>query len=179
MIQFGLEQLVDKNTRITKTSQTLIDHIYTNNKEKVKEIEVIENGISDHFPVLMSITNKVQKQKKKGHTCIQYRCLKKFNKEDFLADLSTLPFNAIYNITEPNEAIEFLCKLLLIAIDKHAPIRSKRIKQEDIPAWISNETMKAMGQRNNAKKTILKSLKKNVTEPTPRLKKIKRNNLIH
>ena len=83
MIQFGLEQLVEKNTRITEKSQTLIDHIYTNNKEKVKEIEVIENGISDHFPVLMSIANKLQKQNKKGHTCIQYRCLKKFNKDDY------------------------------------------------------------------------------------------------
>ena len=152
MIQFGLEQLVEKNTRITEKSQTLIDHIYTNNKEKVKEIEVIENGISDHFPVLMSIANKLQKQNKKGHTCIQYRCLKKFNKDDYLADLSLLPFNAIYNITEPNEAIEFLCKLLLIVIDKHAPIRSKRIKQEDVPAWLSNETMKMMAQRNMSKK---------------------------
>ena len=30
---FGLEQLVEETTRVTKSSATLIDHIYTNNKQ--------------------------------------------------------------------------------------------------------------------------------------------------
>ena len=92
-------------------------------------------------------------------------------KEAYTADLSILPFNAIYCITDPDEAIDFLCKCLLIAIDKHAPIRTKRIKEEDIPAWISEETMKAMHQRNISKKKNKKikweHFKANVTLQTP------------
>ena len=33
---FGLEQLVEEATRVTKSSATLIDHIYTNNKQQVQ-----------------------------------------------------------------------------------------------------------------------------------------------
>ena len=113
MIKFGFEQLIKQDTRVTKTSQTSIDHIYTNQKEKVIKVEVIESGISDHYPVFLSITNKLPKDSKKGHTCIKYRCLKKFMKEAYTADLSILPFNAIYCITDPDEAIDFLCKCLL------------------------------------------------------------------
>ena len=44
---FGFEQLVEEATRVTKSSATLIDHIYTNNKPQVSNFKVVESGISD------------------------------------------------------------------------------------------------------------------------------------
>ena len=38
---FGLEQLVEEATRVTKSSATLIDHIYTNNKQQVSKVKVV------------------------------------------------------------------------------------------------------------------------------------------
>ena len=52
MIQlFDLSQLVSKPTRVTETSATLIDHVYTNHPENVTECFVSHVSISDHFPV--------------------------------------------------------------------------------------------------------------------------------
>ena len=42
---FGLEQLVEEATRVTKSSAALIDHIYTNNKPQVSIVKVVESGI--------------------------------------------------------------------------------------------------------------------------------------
>ena len=38
---FGLEQLVEETTRATKSSATLLDHIYTNNKPQVSKVKVV------------------------------------------------------------------------------------------------------------------------------------------
>ena len=150
--QFGLKQLITEHTREKGTSQTIIDHIYTNHVENVNESKVIKTGISDHFAIFYSYNFKIAKQNTKGHTCINYRCYKRFDEKSYLADLSLLPFNEIYNITEPNTALKYLCTLIMTVIDKHAPLKTKRVKHPDIPAWLTQETMKAMELRNKFKK---------------------------
>ena len=62
--------------------------------------------------------------------------------------MSTLPFENIYQHRDPVDAIELICTLLKLAIDKHVPIKSKRVKQIDIPAWLSNTTIAAMRDRD-------------------------------
>ena len=47
---FGFHQLVRSATRITSTTATLIDHIYTNNQTMVSEVLVSTASISDHSP---------------------------------------------------------------------------------------------------------------------------------
>ena len=47
-LAFGLSQLIEKSTRSTLHTVSLIDHILTNLKEKVKDYGVISNGILDH-----------------------------------------------------------------------------------------------------------------------------------
>ena len=48
---FDLTQLVKEPTRITRSSSTLIDHVYTTNTETIVECFVPSYSISDHFPV--------------------------------------------------------------------------------------------------------------------------------
>ena len=48
MTLFNLKQLIDEYTRITPTSATLIDHIYTNNINMITNVEVKPFGRSDH-----------------------------------------------------------------------------------------------------------------------------------
>ena len=59
---FGLEQLVEKATRVTKSSATLVDHIYTNNKPQVSKVKVVESGISDHGAIFCHWSIKLPKQ---------------------------------------------------------------------------------------------------------------------
>ena len=149
VLQLGLEQIITDNTRVNPISQTLIDHIYTNNKEVITDSGVLKIGISDHYAIYLSFLQRLDKKPTKGHTCIKYRCYKKFNKQHFLADLSQIPFESIYNITEPNLALTHFCNMLTVVIDKHAPIKTKRVKHHDIPPWLSKETLEAMIERDN------------------------------
>ena len=42
--------------------------------------------------------------------------------------------------------------LLIVAIDKHAPLRTKRVKQSDLPPWITEELIFTMNLRDTHKK---------------------------
>ena len=46
---YNFKQVINKATRVTETTATLLDHIYTNNSENTCQSGVIEMGISDHF----------------------------------------------------------------------------------------------------------------------------------
>jgi hypothetical protein len=49
---YQLEQLINEPTRVTRTSATLIDLIFTNKKENIVKSGVIHLGISDHSLIL-------------------------------------------------------------------------------------------------------------------------------
>ena len=74
---FGLERLVEEAVRVTKSSATLIHHIYTNNKPQVSIVKVVDSGISDHGPIFCHWSRKLPKQNPRGQTIITFRSLKK------------------------------------------------------------------------------------------------------
>ena len=80
----GLNQLITQPTRVTCSTNTLIDHIYTNNSNLVHSISVPNIAISDHFPVLCTWSIKLPRRPPKGHITIQYRTFKRFSKNAFI-----------------------------------------------------------------------------------------------
>ena len=87
MIQlFDLSQLVTEPTRITETTATTIDHVYSSHPENITECFISHFTISDHFPVCF--TRKTNfKVIKNDHRTTSYRCFKKFDDILFLNDL--------------------------------------------------------------------------------------------
>ena len=55
---YNLEQLIDCPTRVTATSETLIDHIYVNTKQNIHEVCCPPSACSDHFPICLTWTKK-------------------------------------------------------------------------------------------------------------------------
>ena len=62
--------------------------------------------------------------------------LKNFNEEEFLADVELIQWDDISPFSHPNEMWEFWKNQFLTCIDKHAPMRSKRIGKKKSP-WIT------------------------------------------
>ena len=145
---FGLSQMIKDHTRVTKKTQTLIDHIYTNNTDKVINANIIHSSISDHYAIFCTYLVKSPKQPKNGHEYIQYRSLKNFNKTLFLHDFSCMPFDNIYEADDPDKALDLLHMMLLVAIDKHAPLRTKRVKHSDLPPWMTADLIFTMDLRD-------------------------------
>lgn len=116
---FGLKQLVTLPTRITPTSSTLLDHIYTNNTSKVSYIKLSDVSLSDHCPVVCTSTFKATKRKNNGHTTIHYRCCKNFDSNYFLR-LSQADFQCVYSCNNPGEALSRLYDIF-VPILLHMP----------------------------------------------------------
>ena len=64
----GLEVLVEEATRDTKSSATLTDHMYINNKPQVSKVTVVESGISDHAAIFCHWSIKLPKQNPRRDT---------------------------------------------------------------------------------------------------------------
>jgi exonuclease III len=148
----GLTQLVSQPTRITPTSSTLLDHIYVNNTDRISNIQVSDVSISDHCPILCSWSCKIPKPAKSDHTTIQYRCFKRFDKNVFLADLSCTNFANIHNCINPNDALNMFYDMFMPIVDRHAPLRRKRVKHQTVPGWMNADLVNAMKLRDKLKK---------------------------
>ena len=148
----GLTQLVSQPTRITPTSSTLLDHIYVNNTDRISNIQVSDVSISDHCPILCSWSCKIPKPAKSYHTTIQYRCFKRFDKNVFLADLSCTNFANIHNCINPNDALNMFYDMFMPIVDRHAPLRRKRVKHQTVPGWMNADLVNAMKLRDKLKK---------------------------
>ena len=92
---YQLEQLINEPTRVTRTSATLIDLIFTNRNENIVKSDVIHLGISDHslvFAVRKFVAPKSWKN-------VRYVCnFKHFDAMAFLNDLLQMPWGKCYTI---------------------------------------------------------------------------------
>ena len=67
--KFSLTEIIKEPARITCSTSTLLDHIFTSSSEKVSQIGVIDVGISDHQ--LIYFTRKSKRTKHNMHNQIQ------------------------------------------------------------------------------------------------------------
>ena len=148
----GLKQLVQSPTRITHKTASLLDHIYSNNPEKVSDVNVGNLSVSDHSPITCYWSMQSQLPKKNCHTFVSYRSFKHFHKENFLMDLKEVSFISVYQESDPNNALAVWYSLFLPILDKHAPLKRKRIKSKKPPEWLTPEIIQAMENRDKLKK---------------------------
>ena len=146
---YGLTQLITEPTRVTQYSSTLIDLCLTNSPDKISKSGVINIGISDHSAVYL--TRKVAHLRSNMHKTVEVRQLKNFNETEFLRDLHMIDWNRVTTYNNPNEMWVFWKHLLASVIDKHAPFRTKRVKNKRSP-WITNELLREIHKRDFLKK---------------------------
>ena len=58
----------------------------------------------------------------------------------------------VYSLSDPNDAMEFWIKTFNSIYNKHAPFKTKRVKQKAKPKWLSAELQKAIHLRDLLKK---------------------------
>ena len=143
-----LHQLIDKPTRITTNSETLIDHIYVTTKQNIAEVCSLVCGCSDHLPICITWFKKGVKIPKTAHKEIQYRCFTHFDKDAFLLDLVHSQLSQVYQYTDPDEALEFWYKTFSSIYNNRAPFMTKRVRFTRKPPWLSKEIEEAMHQRD-------------------------------
>ena len=137
---YGLSQMINQHTQITVKSSTLIDLCITSAPANVVNSGVMHLSISDHSLVYM-----IQKGHyvRDGVRRIETRTMKTFNSENFLRDLEQRQWHNVYCSNDLNEMWK---SIRMETVDKHAPLRSRRISSRK-SLWVTNE---ACNQTNNA-----------------------------
>ena len=140
--------MISTPTRVTDRSSTLIDHLYTNKPERIIEIAVPSLALSDHYPICF--TRKIHiSDKKIVHTEIQYRDFRNFDENVFLTDLNSVNFDSLINTDTLNEALQLFYDLFFGILNQHSKVKSKRVKLQHKPKWISPEINEARYKRDS------------------------------
>ena len=106
-----MKQLITEPTRVTPTSETLIDVIMTCNSALVTDSGVFETHISDHYLVYAVLNFKAPKPLP---TYVISRSYKNYDSESFVNDLAQVPLYENALIDDTGEKVEhfngkFLC----------------------------------------------------------------------
>ena len=130
LFSMGCLPLVKFPTRISNSSSTLIDHIYTNNILHKNTTYILINDLSDHLPVLTLL--HIVKNTPKNVCTIHIRDTKNFNSEKFLNDLE----EALRNLSCEEGSINnhfnnFISKFENV-LNIHAPMRRQTKKEKII-----------------------------------------------
>ena len=112
-------QLIDQPTRITTTTRTLIDHIFTNKPDIIRNHGVLHVGISEHSLIYAIYKHNTPKTDPK---VIESRQFKNFDSDAFIEDIKETPFHLASLLDDPNEMWEVWKSLFLEIANKHAPI---------------------------------------------------------
>ena len=136
----GLHQLINEPTRVTDTTSTLIDLIYTNYPDKVICSGVCHVNISDHSLVFAYRKLSIGAVSKR-HNTINYRTFKNFNPDHFCNDIASQNWDVLDNFQDPDDMWrEWKIKFLNV-VNTRTPLRTKRVHSKRSP-WITSELEK-------------------------------------
>ena len=141
-----LHQLIDVPTRVSPNSKSLIDHVYSSNPEEHQMTGVFETHISDHY-LTFTVFGTTKVETKHFDNVIEYRCYRNFSQENFTNMLQNSPFLDIVDDSDVNNALNRWYDLYMAAVNKHAPLKKKRLRSKLCP-WVTGDLIDTMKKRD-------------------------------
>ena len=149
-----LKQLIIVPTRVTTGSSTIIDHVLASFPKRVTQSGVIDIGLSDHQ--LIHCTKKISRIKRGSHKQIKFRSFKHYTADLFEQELSRLNFPNYRNFNDINEAHNDFIQKIMNVIDKVAPLKERRVKQNS-QEWFDGKIADEIKNRNKLFRKFKKS----------------------
>lgn len=140
-----LNQLIKDPTRVTSTSESLIDHILTDIPH-VNLSGTINLNLTDHFPIFV-IKKKIRC--KKSFTEVTGRKYKSADLTDFETDIRAIDTDTLFRSGNPNKIWGALFEQIMTIVDRHFPIRSFKIPNSR-PFYLDETLVRLMHQRDIA-----------------------------
>ena len=142
---FGCKQIIESPTRITESCSSLLDHIITNNSDKIYQSGVLDIGLSDHLITFCS--RKIIRGQIGKHNTIQIRSLKNYSVHLFLSKLRNVDWSIVTTCSDVNEAWYKFKTIFSSILDEVAPIKNVRIKTRTEP-WINSMILELIWKRD-------------------------------
>ena len=150
---YGLNQLINKPTRVTEHTSSAIDLVFVNNSHRICSYGVQEFSASDHSIVFAVKKAGICKAQAKIR---EIRSFKRYNKEQFCKDVADIPWSTVESFDDINDAASAWNSLFVDVANRHAPI--KRLKTKGaLKPWITNDLKELMAERDYAFKIAKRS----------------------
>ena len=155
--QHGLTQLITQPTRVSETSQTIIDLVVTSDQSKITTCGTIVCGLSDHYMIFC--TRKKHRTKSEGHKTIKARDLKTYTSESLNNKLANEDWSSVTVCSRVNEAWLSFKDIFVSALNDVAPLRTFRVKNRSA-AWMTSEIRDTIRSRDKIHREKQKCKKK-------------------
>ena len=148
LCSYGLLPLILQPTRVTESSATIIDNIFSNNIQD----DIISGNLlltfSEHFSQFITVIRAGEKFKKFKKLNVYLRDYSKFSNESFREDVSIQNWD--YTHENVHDLFKDFYSKLEGAVNRHAPLKKlspKEIKVASKP-WLNAEILKMIKIRN-------------------------------
>ena len=150
--------LIDKPTRVTTKSATLIDNIFTNVLNTKITPGILFNDITDHFPIF-HLLNNTRNQNKQSNNVNNYRTSRTMKIKNICllgTELEQTQWEEVTNCDSAEGSYNsFITKFSMI-YDKHLPKVTKKVnKRKEEKPWITAGIIKSIKTRNKLYKAFL------------------------
>ena len=137
MFSQSLIPLITKPTRITQTSATLIDNIFTNNQQVSGDISgIVVTDLADHFGIYHVSTRVKTKHEP---TYVKIRSHKAHNLSNFKTELQKADFSSVYDTQCPNLAYDQFIHIVQTLYDNTCPQKNIKLTKKVLQRepWVS------------------------------------------
>ncbi|XP_046662957.1 uncharacterized protein LOC124355846 [Homalodisca vitripennis] len=157
-------QHISEPTRVTSTSETLINHLISDKATKVEKCGVIDTSsiidhrglrITDHRIIYCNLRFEQEKTQAK---LIRYRDYSKFNSNETLAMAAEVDWSRACDLSSVDDILieYFITANIKSIFDKHAPIVTKRVTKNKAP-WTTREVIELTKVKTRLKRQFLRN----------------------
>ena len=145
--EMNLKQLIEQPTRITATTESLLDIIFVSVASSVRRSGVINVPISDHLPVYVELEVKPPKP---SPQYISVRSYRNYDPELFTVDLAlhSDPLLSVFDGSDVNIKLNTFNNVFRQVLDVHAPVKTIKIRNRPCP-FVTNDIKELMKARNS------------------------------
>ena len=147
--------MINRPTRITSHTATLIDNILTNNIDADSVNGLLFSDISDHLPIFsISFDDK-------SNSCTNDRFINLFrdkresNVNKFKEKIASYDWSEINNCSDPTEAYNKFSSDFSRTFNECFPLKKKSTKKRIHKPWISNAILKSIKTKNKLYKQFV------------------------
>ena len=150
----GCYYIIDKPTRITPHSSTLLDHVYTNIINKTLTSNILHYEISDHLPTTCSVFLKPDRINNDQI----YRCTANFNCDNFVDDVCCLVDELSIDLASMTQNfdvnLENICTSFndgfADVVNVHASLKilSRKQQKQKLKPWLTKAFLKSTKTKN-------------------------------
>ena len=124
MLSYNLLPAITLPTRITASTATLIDHIFTNAPHHKINCGTIRTDITDHFTNFIFIESTKPDKRRKNPTHVSYRPITDKTIAQFNNSLTRADWTKVYNTSDSSESYANFISIYKDCLEKSIPIMS-------------------------------------------------------